>query len=76
MSSKSPFLEFFDVQKPFYKPLWLRVALVGICAGWGLIELLGGQPFWALLFGVLGAYLTHQFFFAFDPKDDTGDDAG
>lgn len=70
MADRSPFLDFFDVQKPFYKPLWLRVSLTAVCLIWGLFELLGGQPFWALLFGVLGVYLGYQFFVVFDPKED------
>lgn len=59
----------FDLQKPFYRPLWIRVALVVFCLGWALFELRNGAPFWAILFGAMGIYAAHQFFIAFDPKD-------
>ncbi|MFV0384143.1 hypothetical protein [Paracoccus sp. (in: a-proteobacteria)] len=62
--------DFLDLQKPFYRPLWLRLAIVLFCLAWALFELVSGGPFWAVLFGVIGIYAAHQFFVAFDPKDD------
>jgi hypothetical protein len=61
---------FFDVQVPFFIPLWRRVVTVAACLGWAALELWWGNPGWALLFGALGLYCAHQFFIAFDPKDD------
>ncbi len=62
-------LNFLDPQNPFYRPLWRRVLVTGICLGWGLFELVTGSPFFAILFGAAGVYCAHQFFIAFDPKD-------
>lgn len=59
-----------DVQIPFFIPLWRRVAVVILCLGWAVVELVAGSPFWAVLFGALGVYCGWQFFFAFDPKPD------
>lgn len=59
---------FFDLQQEFYRPLWLRIAIVALCLGWALVELSAGAPIWALLFGGIGLYAGHQFFIAFDPK--------
>ncbi|AUH33030.1 hypothetical protein [Paracoccus tegillarcae] len=61
--------DFFDLQKPFYRPLWIRVLIVGFCLGWALMELAQGAPFWTILFGAVGLYAAHQFFIAFDPKE-------
>ncbi len=62
---------YFDVQSPVFRPLWLRGAIVALCLGWALFELAGGNVFWAILFGAAGIYLFHQFFVVFDP--DKGD---
>lgn len=62
----------FDVQLAFFKPLWRRVALVALCGGWALLEWSWGNPGWAALFAVIGAYCAHQFFIAFDPPEEDG----
>ncbi len=59
----------FDLDHPFFKPLWLRVVIVAVALGWALIELAGGSPFWAILFGALGVYAAYKFFFDFNPRD-------
>ncbi len=58
---------FFDVQSPVFRPLWLRLAVVAACLGWAIFELTIGAAFWAMLFGGAGAYLAYQFFVVFDP---------
>ncbi len=67
--------DFFDLQKPFYRPLWIRLVIVILCLGWALLEALTGGPLWAILFGAIGLYAGHQFFVVFDPEP-TGTDAG
>ena len=59
---------FFDLQQDFYRPLWLRLAIVVFTLGWAVFELISGSVFWAILFGAVGLYAGHQFFIAFDPK--------
>jgi hypothetical protein len=27
-------MKFFDLQHPFYKPLWIRVLITALCLGW------------------------------------------
>lgn len=56
----------FDVQHPFFLPLWRRIVTVALCLGWALVEISGGNTFWAVLFGGVGVYCAHQFFIAFD----------
>jgi hypothetical protein len=62
-------MKFFDLQHPFYKPLWIRVLITAVCLGWTVVELLGGNVFWAILFGSVGVYAFYQFFIAFNPRD-------
>jgi len=69
---KSPLLSFLDVQSPVFRPLWLRVVIVGVCALWTLVEFSNDSGFWVLLFGAATVYLGYQFFVVFDP--DKGDD--
>ncbi|MGP6086862.1 hypothetical protein [Antarctobacter jejuensis] len=58
----------FDIQHPFFLPLWRRIVVVVLALGWALVELIGGNPGWALLFGASGLYCAHQFFVAFDAE--------
>ncbi|KUF09327.1 hypothetical protein [Pseudoponticoccus marisrubri] len=63
----------FNVQLAIFKPLWRRVAVVALCIGWALLEVLHGNLFWAMIFGAIGLYCCHQFFIAFDPPEDDED---
>lgn len=58
----------FDVQHPFFLPLWRRIVTVALCLGWALFELSGGNTLWAILFAGVGTYCAHQFFVAFDAE--------
>lgn len=62
-------MKLIDVQHPFFRPLWRRVAVVALCLGWAAYELATGSPFFAILFGAVGFYCLHQFFIVFDPKE-------
>ena len=68
-------MSLFDVQTPFFRPLWRRVAVTLACLAWALMELATGAVFWAILFGSAGLYLGWQFFVAFNPVPD-GDEDG
>lgn len=59
----------FDVQLPFFIPLWRRIALVGACFGWAVLELALGNPGWAVFFALIGAFCSYEFFVAFNPRD-------
>ena len=62
--------DFFNVQHPWFPPVWRRVALVVACFLWALFELVNGAPFWALVFAAIGAYLGYAFFIAWtDPEE-------
>ena len=61
-------MKLLDAQHPFFKPLWRRIAVVAVCAGWALFEYVTGNPGWAALFAFLGLISGYQFFFAFNPE--------
>lgn len=63
----------FDARHPFYRPLWRRVAIVAITAGWALIEYRNDAPIWAVLFAVISAWCAWFFFVVYeDVKLDDG----
>jgi hypothetical protein len=52
-----------EQQHPFYKPLWVRVALLAFCAGWFAFELFYSKdPLFTLLSGLATAYVAWAFF--------------
>lgn len=68
---------FKDEQKhPFYKPLWVRVAVVAVIAVMLGIEVWqGSSGLWMVLFGGMLAYAVYTFFITW-PKDQPSDDEG
>lgn len=69
-------MRFFDIRHPVFLPLWRRVLVVGLSGGWALLELTGGNPGWALIFGAAAAYCGWEFFVVFDPENYKDDDNG
>lgn len=61
------------LRHPFFLPRGRRIATVAAVIGWAVFEAATGQPFWAVLFGALGAYAAWEFFVAFDPANYRGD---
>jgi hypothetical protein len=59
----------FDLNDPFFKPLWLRVLIVAGSIGWGMVEFASGAAFWGTLFCAIGAYAFYGFFIAFEPRE-------
>lgn len=62
-------MRLFDFNDPFFKPLWLRVAIVLVCGGWGAFEFASGATFWGALFVAVAAVAFHGLFIAFDPRE-------
>ena len=54
-------MKFFDLSDPFYRPVWIRVAVVAVCLGWGLFEFSGGAAFWGMIFLTMGGFAAWQF---------------
>ncbi len=60
----------FDLNDPWFRPLWRRVAVTGLALGWGLFELVAGSAGFGILFLAIGAYAGWSFFVAFTPGAD------
>jgi hypothetical protein len=52
----------FDLQIPFFLPVWRRALLIAVCFVWCIFEFVLGAPFWGLIFGSLGGYAFWQLF--------------
>ncbi|MFD1328891.1 hypothetical protein [Mycoplana ramosa] len=62
-------MKFIDPAHPFYRPLWVRLLLVGLCAGWTAVEYHNGQQMWGLIFLVMTAYAFAQLLLFYKPAD-------
>ncbi|MBO6552778.1 MAG: DUF3329 domain-containing protein [Roseitalea sp.] len=62
-------MKFFDFDHPFFRPLWRRIATVGVTASWGIFEFLMGNHFWGTLFVGIGALSFYGLFITFNPRD-------
>lgn len=56
-------MSFFDLQIPFFIPVWRRIVLIFVCIGWAFLEFYKGEPFWGIMFMGLGALAAWQLFF-------------
>lgn len=64
----------FDLNQSFFRPLWLRIIVVAVAVGWGLVEMNTGSPGWAIMFIAVGAYAAWSFFINFKPIDEQQSD--
>jgi hypothetical protein len=64
----------FDLDHPFFRPLWRRVAVVVVCLAWACVEFIGGTPFWGMLFGAIGIYCAWHFFVEARPEEGAEED--
>ena len=60
-------MQLIDPNHPIYRPLWVRLLIVGICAGWTAVEVAYGEPFWVVLVGALAIYAAYVLLFTFNP---------
>ncbi|TNC69135.1 hypothetical protein [Rubellimicrobium roseum] len=58
----------FDLNHPFFIPLWRRVAIVVACVLWAMVEAATGSIMWSALFASIGLYCGWHFFFNFHPR--------
>ncbi|MCF3638884.1 hypothetical protein LXM94_02735 [Rhizobium sp. TRM95111] len=61
-------MKFIDPDHPFYRPLWVRLLLVGFCAGWTALEFYNGEQTWGTIFLVVSAYAFAQLVLFYKPS--------
>ncbi|MFK7853433.1 MAG: hypothetical protein AB8B79_04935 [Granulosicoccus sp.] len=60
---------FFDLQVPFFIPLWRRVAVIACCLAWSIVEFANDSPSWAFVFVAIGAFAAWQLLFSGWPEN-------
>ncbi|MBX5203784.1 hypothetical protein [Rhizobium sp. NZLR1] len=66
-------MQLIDPNHPAYRRLWVRVAIVAVCFGWAAFEIVGGDPFWAVLSAAAGAYSFYMLFWTFKPQPEVAE---
>jgi hypothetical protein len=59
-----------DIDHPFFRPLWRRVALVVMCVAWAAMEFYGGSRNWSMIALGFAAYAAWQFLWMYKPPAD------
>lgn len=59
-----------DTDHPLYRPLWVRVLIVGFCAIWCGVEFYNQQPFWGTITGGIAAYSAYVLLLTYKPPAD------
>jgi hypothetical protein len=49
-------MRILETDHPFFRPLWVRVAIVVVAFAWAAFEFSHGEDVWALVFGAIGSY--------------------
>ncbi len=60
-------MQLIDPQHKFYRPLWVRLLVVGICGAWFCLEVIMGASFWVVIMGALTAYTSWVLLIRFQP---------
>ena len=60
-------MKFIDPTHPVYRPVWVRVLIVGICAALTEVEYYNGLETWGLIFLVITAYAFAQLLLFYKP---------
>lgn len=61
---------FWDLRSPALRPLWVRVAIVVVCACWTIVEIMLGEVFWTMIFGASAVFLYVRLLLRYDQKPD------
>ena len=64
-----------DHEHPFFRPLWRRIAVVALCAGWAIFEYSQGASMWGMIAAGFTAYAVWQFFYLYKPAEPVAPDA-
>lgn len=63
-------MKFIDPTHPVYRPLWVRLVLVGGCVAWTAVEYYNGQQTWGLIFLVISSYAFAQLLLFYKPPEE------
>lgn len=64
----------FDLRHPFFNPFWRRLLTVVFTLGWAMLELVLGNPGWAVVFGGAGVWAGYVLLLTWAPVEDERQD--
>lgn len=56
-----------DTSHPIYRPLWVRLLIVGFSTAWAILEFVNHEIFWATVVGGVAAYSAYVLLITFKP---------
>jgi len=59
--------QLLDPDHPAFRPLWVRLLVVGLSGGWAVVEFVAGSVAWGMLFAAIAGYAAWKLFIRFDP---------
>jgi len=62
-------IKFIDPDHPFYRPLWIRLLIVLFCAVWTVVEFVGEQTLWGMIFLAITAYASAALLIFYRPSE-------
>ena len=60
-------MQIIDTNHPLYRPLWVRLLIVGFCAAWAVVEFINNEPFWATIVGGIAVYSAYVLLLTYKP---------
>lgn len=61
---KKPLLN-IEPEHPIYRPLWVRVLLLLVVAGWAAVEFTHDSPFWGTIAAGLALFILYELFWRY-----------
>jgi hypothetical protein len=58
-----------DPDHAFYRPLWIRLLVVAVCASWTAVEFTMGSETWGFILLAITAYTSATLLVFYKPKD-------
>jgi hypothetical protein len=62
-----------EAEHPFYRPLWVRIAITAAVIGWSILEWVNDEPIWGALTAAIAAWAIWMFFITYDPDAPRGE---
>jgi hypothetical protein len=59
-----------DTNHPLYRPLWVRLLIVAVCAAWCAVEFYNHEPFWGTIVGGIAVYAAYVLLLTYKPPVD------
>ncbi len=62
-------IKLIDPDHAFYRPLWRRILIFLVCAGWAALEFYHDQPFFSIIALAIAAYVGSSLLLFYKPTE-------